>query len=232
MVQLSGSLEPVAGERLWNALRRETNRVLAANGGLVIEERLSEEQATARALVNLVAGGHAAKAGPNATDLVVLVGLEHFTGEPDGQQACETARGTRLPVDWVRRMAHEAKLIPLVIDEAGLAVELDRVSRQRLASFVQRVMLRATYDTCFVDWCDVPFEDCEIHHLVPFNGHNTTLGNLRPACSRHHHRIHDDGWQIELDDQGDVTIRLPDGTLWAEDEYRPPGSRAGPGNTA
>ena len=165
MVQLSGSIEPVAGERLWNALRRETNRLLDTNRDRPADQRLNDEQAAAHALVNLVAGGHAAQAGPNATDLIVVVGLERLTGEPDGQQVCETSRGTRLPVDWVRRLAHNANLIPLVIDQAGLTVELDRAARRRLAGFTQRVMLRAMHDTCMIGDCDVPFDDCEIHHV-------------------------------------------------------------------
>ena len=226
MVQLSGSLEPVAGERVWAAIRREANRLLAVNPELPPAERLSDEQATAQALVDLVAGGHAATAGSNPADLVVLVGLERLVGEPRGhearEQVCETSRGTRLPVDWVRRMAHEARLIPLVVDRAGLAVELDRASRQRLATFVQRLMLRSMHDTCVVPGCDIPFDDCEVHHLARFNGRNTRIANLAPLCSKHHHDVHDRGWQITLDADRQVTIRFPDGTTWTHETYRPP----------
>jgi hypothetical protein len=223
MVQLSGSIEPVAGERLWNALRREINRLLDTNRQLPAADRLTDEQAAAQALVNLVAGGHAAQAGANATDLIVLVGLERLTGESGGQQVCETSRGTRLPVDWVRRLAHDARIIPLVVDDAGLTVELDRAARRRLAGFTQRVMLRAMHDTCMIDDCDIPFDDCEIHHLVAYNGRNTRIGNMGPLCKKHHHDIHDRGWNITLDDQRNLTITLPDGTIWAYQKYRPPG---------
>jgi hypothetical protein len=224
MVQLSASIEPVAGERLWNAIRRETNRLVDAGRHLPAAERLTEEQAAAHALVDLVAGGHAARSGPNAADLVVLVGLERLTGEPDGQRVCETSRGTRLPVDWVRRIAHEAKIIPLVIDHAGLVVELDKASRRRLATFTQRVMLRAMHDTCMIGDCDIPFDDCEIHHVLAHNGRNTRIGNMGPLCTRHHHDIHDRGWTITLDTDRNLTITLPDGTIWAHEKYRPPGT--------
>jgi hypothetical protein len=229
MLQMSGSIEPVAGERLWNALRRETNRLLDANRDLSVGDRLTEEQAAAHALVNLVAGGHRAKAGPNAADLVVLVGLERLIDEPNGQQVCETSRGTALPVDVVRRMGHEANVIPLVIDQFGLTVELDRAARRRLASFTQRVMLRAMHETCIVPGCDVPFDDCEVHHLVAFNGRNTRLANMAPLCARHHHDVHDRGWQITIDADRNVSVRLSDGTTWAEENYRPPG-REPPGS--
>ena len=196
--------------------------MLGANGDLPTGTPLTEEQAAAHALVNLVASGHA-PAHPNASDVVVLVGLERITGERGGQQLCETSRGTRVPVEWVRRMAHEARILPLVVDGAGLQVELDRASRARLASFVQRVMLRAMHDTCIVPGCDVPYDDCEIHHLVRFDGRNTRLANLGPLCTRHHHNVHDRGWRITLDADRNVTITLPDGAIWAQEKYRPPG---------
>jgi hypothetical protein len=36
---------------------------------------------------------------------------------------------------------------------------------------------------------------------------------LLPVCSHHHHKIHDEGWDIELDTNRRLTLRLPDGTI-------------------
>jgi hypothetical protein len=88
-------------------------------------------------------------------------------------------------------------------------------------------MLRAMHDTCMIGDCDIPFDDCEIHHVVAHNGRNTRIGNMGPLCTRHHHDIHDRGWTITLDTDRNLTIRLPDGTTWALEKYRPPGDLPG-----
>jgi hypothetical protein len=58
----------------------------------------------------------------------------------------------------------------------------------------------------------------------------TNLDRLIPTCRRHHHLVHEGGWQLELDPvTRELTVRLADGTLHSR--RRPglsPASRSGP----
>jgi len=116
---------------------------------------------------------------------------------------CELADGTKLTSAQIRRMACEADIIPMVMDSNGVC--LDMGDTVRLATYKQRLALRAMHATCAVEGCDMDFDWCEIHHLHPWeNGGLTDLDNLVPLCSYHHHWIHDCDMAPEV---------LPDRTL-------------------
>ena len=103
---------------------------------------------------------------------------------------CELADGTKLTSAQIRRMACEADIIPMVMDTNGVC--LDMGETVRLATYNQRLALRAIHATCAVEGCDMDFDWCEIHHLHPWEkGGLTDLDNLVPLCSYHHHLIHD-----------------------------------------
>jgi len=220
----AGTFGPTTGAAAAKAVQHETDRLSAAEGSRPAAERRSIDQLRADALTNLINGGHARR-HPGRSTLGVHVGLERFLGERGGDQTCETSGGVQLPIDWVRTMAMRAEIVPVLLDERGQAVELSRTATSRLATFLQRVMLRSVHATCIVPGCEIPFDDCEIHHLEPFDGHNTVLANLAPVCSADHHHIHDHGWRLELDDRRNVTLRLRDGTVYTREPFRPPGAR-------
>ena len=69
------------------------------------------------------------------------------------------------------------------------------------------------YRCCAFGDCDVPFDRCEIHHILPWElGGPTDLHNLIPLCSRHHHLVHDGGWLLELLADRTLVARQRDGT--------------------
>ena len=72
------------------------------------------------------------------------------------------------------------------------------------------------YRCCAFGDCDISFDRCEIHHILPWelNG-PTDLANLVPICSRHHHVIHEGAWSLNLDDDRLLTITQPDGEIFA-----------------
>ena len=110
---------------------------------------------------------------------------------------CELADGTKLTSAQIRRMACEADIIPMVMDTNGVC--LDMGETVRLATYKQRLALRAIHATCAVEGCDMDFDWCEIHHLKPWEkGGLTDLDNLVPLCSYHHHPIHDCDTQPEI----------------------------------
>jgi hypothetical protein len=83
----------------------------------------------------------------------------------------------------------------------------------RLANRAQRRALRGVYTSCAIPGCGVHYDRCKLHHVIWWrHGGRTDLDNLLPVCVRHHHKIHDAGWNITLGPNRELTIRFPDGT--------------------
>ncbi len=165
----------------------------------------TRDQLTADALTELIlttpsGGDRQVKPG---TNLAVLVDYDTLTNGLHEHGVCTTSNGIDLPVAEVRRLACEANIIPIVLDSHG--VVLDEGRSKRLATDEQRLALRAMYATCAINGCDIPFDQCDIHHLKPWeppaNG-ETNLDNLRPLCTagpNHHAQWHRNGWTGYVD---------------------------------
>jgi hypothetical protein len=70
------------------------------------------------------------------------------------------------------------------------------------------------YSTCALPGCAVRFGGCRIHHLDPWDPTGPTdLDNLLPVCNRHHHDVHEGGWQLTMTQDRVISLRAPDGTL-------------------
>jgi len=129
--------------------------------------------------------------------------------------------GLELPLDTIRRIVTTSSIIPVYRDANGVVVQvgdgrlpLDLGRRTRVPNRAQYLALRAMYPTCGVSGCRVPFQRCQIHHVIWWrNGGRTDLRNLLPICSRHHHLVHDEGWVLHLARDRTLTISLPDGTF-------------------
>jgi hypothetical protein len=76
------------------------------------------------------------------------------------------------------------------------------------------VALKATHRTCVGPTCGVAVEDCQAHHLVPWDdGGFTDLDNLAPLCSACHHLVHEGGWKLTMTPDRIATWTRPDGTV-------------------
>ncbi len=92
------------------------------------------------------------------------------------------------------------------------------------------------YRTCGHPGCQVRFGDCDIHHVIEWaHSGRSDLSNLLPLCSRHHHSVHEGGWQLTLDTDRRITLTRPDGTLHFEGstvDVAPQGTTTEPRPTA
>ena len=122
-----------------------------------------------------------------------------------------------------RRMAADAHIIPAVLGGPSEVLDLGRSNR--LFSRAQRLALAERDGGCAVANCHKPPSFAEAHHIRwwTHDAGPTDLENGILLCSRHHHSIHQGGW--------DVMIR--DGVPWfippsSVDVYRRPrrGGRA------
>ena len=113
-----------------------------------------------------------------------------------------------------RILAADSSLIPAVL--GGRSEILDMGRSQRLFTRSQRLALIERDDGCAWGGCSSPPAYAEAHHLEWWShGGTSDLSNGIMLCSFHHHRIHDDGWVIELREQVPYFIPppwVPDGT--------------------
>ncbi len=214
MGYLRGTLDPETASRVFSMLDAERDRVLHD------DPALTSEQAGCDALTNLVLNaGRVMHHG--RTEVVVFIDGDSLLHGAHQGGVSFLSNGTHLPVSTVRRLCCEAHIIPMVLGGDGQPLDVGR--DQRLATRAQRRALRAMYATCAHPSCEVRFDDCHIHHVRLWE-HNgpTDLGNLLPLCSRHHHLVHEGGWQVAIDSRRTLTWSRPDGSVDRTVFWEPP----------
>ncbi len=210
MYVINARLHPELGNVVFNAIDAETAALVKAGG----DRSVDRSQVAAEALGNLVTGGHQAARPVEAEIRVHVDERTASTGELHDHSICEYDDGTPLPPASMLRLLCSGVIVPIIIGADGNVLDVGR--KQRIANRAQRRALRAMYRTCAFHGCDVPFNRCEIHHIRPWELDGPTdLANLLPACSRHHHLIHELGWSLHLAPDRTLTIRQPDGTVHA-----------------
>jgi hypothetical protein len=135
------------------------------------------------------------------TDLATLQGLN-----PDGR--CHLHGYGRIPVPTARRLCCGADIRIAVLGANGEILHLGR--KHRTATHAQRhALIARDGTTCAIRSCTVPWDQCQAHHITPWEtGGTTDLHNLVHLCSSHHHLIHDDHWTLHHT-AGVWTLRPP-----------------------
>jgi hypothetical protein len=153
-------------------------------------------------------------------ELVVVMDTTHL--DEQGQPTLHW--DLPVPVSWpvIRAVLGDARVRPVVIDRGrivGADAELNLGRRYRAASAAQHRALRARYGGCAVNGCGVPYAYTYAHHLEWWeHGGLTDIDNLIPLCSRHHHRVHDDGWIVTIHPDRSVELHPPPATESPPDE--------------
>ncbi|MBE7326013.1 DUF222 domain-containing protein [Nocardioides sp. Y6] len=101
-----------------------------------------------------------------------------------------------------RRLACNARIIPAVLGTDSEVLDLGRAFRLFTKAQRRALLLRDT--TCRAEGCTIPGTWTEAHHLMPWShGGTTDLANAVLLCSRHHHRAHDDTYDMTRLASGD-----------------------------
>ena len=141
--------------------------------------------------------------GVNAT-VVVNMTLEQMLGKLGA--ASLDVEG-EISASEARRLACEARIIPVVL--GGDSVVLDVGRARRLHSEYQRVAMGLRDGGCTAEGCDRPPGWCQAHHdeVTWAEGGGTSVKNGRLLCGWHHHRIHDPAYAATPLPTGKVRIR-------------------------
>ncbi len=129
----------------------------------------------------------------------------------------QRARGTGAasgPVDvsseTSRRLACDATRVIMRHDTDGRAVEVG--ARTRTIPPALRRALHHRDRGCRFPGCGLQFG--QGHHMRHWaHGGPTTLSNLAMLCRRHHRAVHEEGYQVERQPDGELRFRRPDGRL-------------------
>ncbi len=174
MGHVEGQWDPIRAEAIHHAIDREIAARVAAGARNITPRQ--QAQLAAEALHALIVGQRVSTTESAA--VMVLIDYDtladRVTTSPDGastspegnKRTAETQGGTPLPAETIRRIACDAGIIPIVLGGNSQALDVGR--ERRLATRAQRMALRAQYPTCGMDEdCNVPFDDCQIHHIHP-----------------------------------------------------------------
>ncbi|HKE63831.1 MAG TPA: DUF222 domain-containing protein [Micromonosporaceae bacterium] len=105
--------------------------------------------------------------------------------------------GQLLTADTVRRLACTAQLLPVVLDGAGVPIDVGRGRRLFTGAARQAVLLRD--GGCAFPGCERPPRWTDIHHIVSWSdGGMTNRDNGVALCGHHHRLMHHSDWQVRL----------------------------------
>jgi len=215
MVVIRGRLAPEVGAVLVRALAaaRETlyQRAQARHGDDVPAETptMAELQADALALIAETALHHGIDPGTPGERYQVVVHVDApvlADSDAPGQSVLED--GTHVPAETSRRLACDATRVVMQHDADGHITEVG--ARTRTIPPALRRALQHRDRGCRFPGCALPFG--QGHHIRHWaHGGPTTLSNLALLCRRHHRAVHEEGYQVERQADGDLRFRRPDG---------------------
>jgi len=215
-VSVGGLLDPDAGELLITTL-----------AGLMPPPKADDDRTAAQrradALLDLcrLAANHSPVAGGEKPQVVVTVDLATLRQQLEDPAAALTT-GAMLGSGWsvgpqtARRLACDAKVIPLVLGGPSEPLDVGRLTRSCPPALRRALVFRD--GGCRYPGCDRPPEWTDVHHIVHWtDGGPTSLTNCVLLCRHHHTLVHEHGQQIILDPRtGVVTVhdhqRRPVGT--------------------
>jgi len=209
------TVDPVTGVMLHNQIAAATEALFhsATPEGCPSDPLEKQSFLRAHALLNIISGQGIRLGKPEVVVVIDTTAPDPATGAPTVDWGLPVEIPHRVLLDLFGRAdVHTVIVRNGVVLHAPGELNLGRTTR--LANRAQRRALRATYATCAIPGCAVRFDLCKIHHVHWWrHGGRTDLDNLLPVCSRHHHCIHEGGWEVQLAPDRALTITQPDGTV-------------------
>jgi hypothetical protein len=228
MVVLHGRLEPEAGAVLMKALEAgrdalaqrqrvsaETRQDVSQSGGAVIlsEDPPSwgQQQADALALIAETALHRGIDPGSPGERYQVVIHIDApVLANPDAPGQSVLEDGAHVSAETSQRLACDASRVVMRHDADGRATEVG--ARTRTIPPALRRALQHRDKGCRFPGCGLPFG--QGHHIRHWaHGGPTKLSNLALLCRRHHRAVHEEGFQVERQPNGQLCFRRPDGRL-------------------
>src|SRR5437016_14365796 len=216
-VRIRGRLAPEVGALLLQALAAAREAVYPKNvpagtcaPGVSQEmPTLEQQQADALALLAETALHHGIDPGAPGERYQVVVHVDAEVladADQPGQSVLEDC--ARVPAGTSQRLACDASRVVMRHDQDGRVVEVG--ARTRTIPPALRRALHHRDRGCRFPGCGVRFG--QGHHIRHWaHGGPTTLSNLALLWRRHHRAVHEEGYHIERQPNGELRFRRPDG---------------------
>jgi hypothetical protein len=207
---LAGELDPEGTEALLDAL----DLIAPPDPEGLPEGKRSVAQRRADGLVDLARAYLRSRQDAGKPDVGVHVVVDHDTlnGHDLSDRALESVRCALdrfgiIPAETARRLACDCHIGRVILDAHGDVLDLGR--SQRLPNRALRRALEIRDHGCVWPGCDRPGRWCDAHHLHWWeHGGPTNLDNTCLLCRRHHIHVHELGWTIERDANGNTDYRV------------------------
>jgi hypothetical protein len=219
MVVIRGRLTPEAGAVLKQALdaaretlyqrARNTDAASSADDVPAETPSMAQQQADALALLAETALHHGIDPGAPGERYQVVVHVDSpVLAEPEAPGQSVLEGGTHVSSETSRRLACDASRVVMRHDTDGQVFEVG--ARTRTIPPALRRVLHHRDRGCRFPGCGVSFG--QGHHIRHWaQGGPTTLSNLAMLCRRHHRAVHEEGYQVERQPDGELRFRRPDG---------------------
>jgi 5-methylcytosine-specific restriction endonuclease McrA len=219
MVVIRGRLEPEVGAFVMQALAAAREALYRRGkdvpaGTSVVDgspeaPTMEQQQADALALVAETALHRGMELGAPGERYQVVVHVDAAVlanADAPGQSVLEG--GARVPAGTPQRLACDASRVVMRHDAEGRITEVG--ARTRTIPPALRRALQHRDKGCRFPGCGLPFgQGHHIRHSA--HGGPTKLSNLAMLCRRHHRAVHEEGFQVERQDNGKLIFRRPDG---------------------
>jgi 5-methylcytosine-specific restriction endonuclease McrA len=222
MVAVRGRLEPEVGELLIQALTaarealyQRTHRTFGDAGNVSAEPPvLEQQQADALGLLAETALHHGIDPGAPGERYQVVVHVDASAlADPDAPGQSVLENGEHVSAETSRRLACDASRVVMQHARDGRVVEV--AARTRTIPPALRRALQHRDHGCRFPGCHGRFG--QGHHIRHWaQGGPTTLSNLAMLCRRHHRAVHEEGYQVEREPDGQLCFRRPGGELVPE----------------
>jgi Domain of unknown function (DUF222)/HNH endonuclease len=228
-VTIRGRLAPEAGALLLKALtaarealyRRERAENPAAQAADVSAEpspdvpaetpTMAQQQADALQLLAETALHHGIDPGTPAEHYQVVVHVDATVLEdPDQPGQSVVQDGARVSAETSQRLGCDASRVVMQHDPEGRIFDVGAKTRT-IPPALRRALLHRDR-SCRFPGCHGRF--CQAHHIRHWaQGGPTTLSNLTLLCRRHHRAVHEEGYRVDRQPDGELRFRRPDGRV-------------------
>jgi hypothetical protein len=200
MIILHAEFDPIRGAQIKSALSKKTDDLWRDEDP---NTRPTTAQRMADALAELLCRP-ASKNGKRVETTVVLVAQYDVINRQ--LHEATLGDGTPIPIEAFKDLACQAKILPAIFDRKGQALWVGM--GRRIANYAQRMALIARDRGCVGCGADPAW--CQAHHIIPWAADGPTdIENLCLLCSKCHHRVHDEQWEITQTPQGQHVLQTP-----------------------
>src|SRR5881296_1750041 len=216
-VRIRGRLAPEVGALLVKALEGARESLYQRRREEVPDAdppTMEQQQADALALLAETALHQGIDPGVPGERYQVVVHVDAAVlvdADQTGQSVLED--GMRVPAGTSQRLACDASRVVMRHDADGHLTEVG--ARTRTIPPALRRALHHRDPGCRFPGCGVRVG--QGHHIRHWaQGGPTTLSNLALLCRRHHRAVHEEGYQVERQPNGELRFRRPDGQLLSQ----------------